>query len=70
MKDLKEFRQPSALAYLGDHRRQADSIAEDNDKNHQLEPGAVITLPQLCQNYLLLCVLIGKWSRSATSKTS
>ena len=23
------------------------------------------TLPQLCQNYMLLCVLIGKWNESA-----
>ena len=29
---------PSALPYLRDHRRQADSIVEDNDKNHKLEP--------------------------------
>ena len=34
------------------------------------ERGPLVTLPQLCQNYMLLCVRIGKLTRSATSKTS
>jgi len=33
-------------------------------------PHRVFTLSQLCQNYLLLCVLNGKWSESATASNA
>jgi hypothetical protein len=36
----------------------------------QFTDGMGLTLPQLCQNYMLLCVGIGKLARGATSKTS
>ncbi len=36
-------------------------------KTVSLSPATAVTLPQLCQNYLLLCVLNEKWSERAAS---
>jgi hypothetical protein len=42
-------------------------IVEDKDEPISLSPGDCSTLPQLCQNYLLLCVLNGKSSERAAA---